>query len=234
MPRAVNAVDFWRGFALVSIFINHIPGVFYERFTHRNLSLSELRGAVRLPRRLVAAPRGRQAGGPHAHAQSHLSPLGARAHALCRAYDHRDAGDRDAGRRRAHPREPADPRVEQRGRRLQRSGRHPHRAGAAEPPARLLRHPAALRRPDAGGAADCDHPSPGAELAGARLPCHLSLGPGLPDHHPDLAHRGAVVLQSAVLAAGVRAGLSRHRASAVRAAGCAPTSPASGWWRCRS
>lgn len=41
MPRAINAVDFWRGFALVTIFINHIPGVFYERFTHRNLSLSD-------------------------------------------------------------------------------------------------------------------------------------------------------------------------------------------------
>jgi hypothetical protein len=41
MPRAANAVDFWRGFALVSIFINHIPGVFYERFTHRNFSLSD-------------------------------------------------------------------------------------------------------------------------------------------------------------------------------------------------
>jgi hypothetical protein len=41
MPRPVNAVDFWRGFALVTIFINHIPGVFYERFTHRNLSLSD-------------------------------------------------------------------------------------------------------------------------------------------------------------------------------------------------
>jgi hypothetical protein len=41
MPRAINAVDFWRGFALVSIFINHIPGVFYERFTHRNFSLSD-------------------------------------------------------------------------------------------------------------------------------------------------------------------------------------------------
>jgi hypothetical protein len=41
MPRAVNAVDFWRGFALISIFINHIPGIFYERFTHRNLSLSD-------------------------------------------------------------------------------------------------------------------------------------------------------------------------------------------------
>jgi hypothetical protein len=41
MPRPVNAVDFWRGFALISIFINHIPGVFYERFTHRNLSFSD-------------------------------------------------------------------------------------------------------------------------------------------------------------------------------------------------
>lgn len=41
MPRAVNAVDFWRGFALATIFINHIPGVFYERFTYKNLSLSD-------------------------------------------------------------------------------------------------------------------------------------------------------------------------------------------------
>jgi hypothetical protein len=41
MPREANAVDFWRGFALVSIFINHIPGIYYERFTHRNLSISD-------------------------------------------------------------------------------------------------------------------------------------------------------------------------------------------------
>lgn len=41
MPREANAVDFWRGFALISIFINHIPGVYYERFTHRNLSISD-------------------------------------------------------------------------------------------------------------------------------------------------------------------------------------------------
>lgn len=41
MPRAVNAVDFWRGFALVTIFVNHIPGSLYERFTYRNLSLSD-------------------------------------------------------------------------------------------------------------------------------------------------------------------------------------------------
>jgi hypothetical protein len=41
MPRAPNAVDFWRGFALVSIFINHIPGVFYDRYTHRAVSISD-------------------------------------------------------------------------------------------------------------------------------------------------------------------------------------------------
>ena len=40
-PRPDNAVDFWRGFALVTIFINHVPGNFYERFTHRNFSTSD-------------------------------------------------------------------------------------------------------------------------------------------------------------------------------------------------
>src|SRR5215468_10268249 len=41
MPRQVNPVDFWRGFALATIFINHIPGIFYARFTHAKLSLSD-------------------------------------------------------------------------------------------------------------------------------------------------------------------------------------------------
>jgi hypothetical protein len=41
MPRKANAIDFWRGFALVSIFINHIPGIWYERLTHRNFSISD-------------------------------------------------------------------------------------------------------------------------------------------------------------------------------------------------
>jgi hypothetical protein len=41
LARHPNAVDFWRGFALVSIFTNHIPGIYYERFTHRNLSISD-------------------------------------------------------------------------------------------------------------------------------------------------------------------------------------------------
>src|SRR5262245_2605304 len=41
MLRPANAVDFWRGFALVTIFINHIPGVFYEHLTHRNFSISD-------------------------------------------------------------------------------------------------------------------------------------------------------------------------------------------------
>jgi hypothetical protein len=39
--RSANEIDFWRGLALVSIFINHIPGVAYERFTHRNYGLSD-------------------------------------------------------------------------------------------------------------------------------------------------------------------------------------------------
>jgi len=41
MPRAANAVDFWRGFALVTIFINHIPAIWYERLTYKNLSFSD-------------------------------------------------------------------------------------------------------------------------------------------------------------------------------------------------
>lgn len=40
-PRPHNAIDFWRGFALISIFINHIPGNAFERLTHRNYSPSD-------------------------------------------------------------------------------------------------------------------------------------------------------------------------------------------------
>jgi hypothetical protein len=41
LVRSANAVDFWRGFALVMIFINHIPGIYFERFTYRNVSISD-------------------------------------------------------------------------------------------------------------------------------------------------------------------------------------------------
>jgi hypothetical protein len=41
MPREANPVDFWRGFALVSIFVNHIPGIYYAHFTHANISISD-------------------------------------------------------------------------------------------------------------------------------------------------------------------------------------------------
>jgi len=41
MPRPVNAIDFWRGFALVSIFINHIPGIYFTNFTHARYSISD-------------------------------------------------------------------------------------------------------------------------------------------------------------------------------------------------
>jgi hypothetical protein len=39
--REPNEIDFWRGFALITIFINHIPGIAFEHFTYRNLSLSD-------------------------------------------------------------------------------------------------------------------------------------------------------------------------------------------------
>lgn len=39
--RRPNEIDFWRGFALVTIFVNHVPGLFYERFTSRNVSISD-------------------------------------------------------------------------------------------------------------------------------------------------------------------------------------------------
>ena len=39
--REPNAVDFWRGYALIAIFINHIPGIYYSRFTHANYSVSD-------------------------------------------------------------------------------------------------------------------------------------------------------------------------------------------------
>jgi hypothetical protein len=39
--RQANAIDFWRGFALITIFIDHIPGNFYERATYRNVSISD-------------------------------------------------------------------------------------------------------------------------------------------------------------------------------------------------
>ncbi len=39
--RPPNEIDFWRGYALVAIFVNHIPGVFYERLTHKNFGFSD-------------------------------------------------------------------------------------------------------------------------------------------------------------------------------------------------
>jgi hypothetical protein len=39
--RAPNSIDFWRGFALVTIFITHVPGIIFERYTIREYSLSD-------------------------------------------------------------------------------------------------------------------------------------------------------------------------------------------------
>jgi hypothetical protein len=41
MVRQANPIDFWRGLALVMIFVNHIPGIYYSRFTHAAYSISD-------------------------------------------------------------------------------------------------------------------------------------------------------------------------------------------------
>lgn len=41
MTREPNAVDFWRGFALITIFIDHIPGIVYSHYTLANVSISD-------------------------------------------------------------------------------------------------------------------------------------------------------------------------------------------------
>ncbi len=39
--REPNAIDFWRGVALVTIFVNHIPGAVYQRVTFSGYSISD-------------------------------------------------------------------------------------------------------------------------------------------------------------------------------------------------
>ena len=39
--RGPNAIDFWRGFALITIFINHIPGNLFERYTYSQYGISD-------------------------------------------------------------------------------------------------------------------------------------------------------------------------------------------------
>jgi hypothetical protein len=39
--RKANAIDFWRGAALLNIFVGHIPGNVFERVSYRNFSLSD-------------------------------------------------------------------------------------------------------------------------------------------------------------------------------------------------
>ncbi|MFX8546865.1 OpgC domain-containing protein, partial [Acinetobacter baumannii] len=39
--RRDQAIDLVRGAALVTIFVNHVPGTVFERLTHRNFGLSD-------------------------------------------------------------------------------------------------------------------------------------------------------------------------------------------------
>src|SRR3954469_19223463 len=39
--REPNTIDFWRGFALLTIFVNHVPGNAFEPFTYSHFSISD-------------------------------------------------------------------------------------------------------------------------------------------------------------------------------------------------
>lgn len=39
--RGPNTIDFWRGFALATIFINHVPGIIFEHYSFRHYSISD-------------------------------------------------------------------------------------------------------------------------------------------------------------------------------------------------
>ena len=39
--RAPNEIDFWRGFALITIFIDHVPGMLFESYTFKNAGISD-------------------------------------------------------------------------------------------------------------------------------------------------------------------------------------------------
>ncbi len=41
MQRQPNAVDFWCGLALITIFIDHFPGIVYANYTLVNFSISD-------------------------------------------------------------------------------------------------------------------------------------------------------------------------------------------------
>jgi hypothetical protein len=60
--RATNAIDFWRGLALVMIFIDHVPGNYYSNWTMQNFAISD---AAELFVFLAGCSLSVATGGPH-------------------------------------------------------------------------------------------------------------------------------------------------------------------------
>ena len=40
-PQRDTRIDVFRALALITIYVNHIPGTVYEHFTHRNIGFSD-------------------------------------------------------------------------------------------------------------------------------------------------------------------------------------------------
>ena len=211
--RAPNAVDFWRGFALVTIFVNHVPGIFFERYTFREYSLSDsaelfvFLAGVSL--RFVV----------NSLADEPMSALvyrlAGRALTIYFAQTRHHRLRHRHHRRRGQGARPAlYPAMAQCVRRVRRSGRRPYRPGAAALPARLFQHPAALCRADGDGA-DHRRSSTGWRRA-LLLPLSFALYLYTRGDRPqpaDLAGRGQVVLQPLRLAVHLHSRLRAERAA---------------------
>ena len=206
--REPNAIDFWRGLALITIFINHVPGNVFERFTyskyslsdaaelfvflagwaHRRWRLTDVAGSI-LPGRVSAAPRRR--GRSRFTARSLVITAIALA-MIAAAAIHFD----NPLFLEWHNAAPAfsDP--------LQTTIGWVH----ADPPARLLQHPAAVCRP-ARPCRRCSCCSPAISRAGGARLCRwrsILTALVMRAQPADLAGGGDVVLQPAGLAAAAR------------------------------
>src|SRR5262249_33956700 len=60
-PDRIDAIDFWRGFALLTIFIDHAPENVIQYVTQGELRLFRCRRGVRVPLRRVSGARVRNA-----------------------------------------------------------------------------------------------------------------------------------------------------------------------------
>ena len=144
--REPNAIDFWRGLALVTIYVNHIPGNTFERYTYSQYGISD---AAELFVFLAGwsigiATRGRDGRPETASEKRAEAPVAYDRSLPCTDHHY---GDRPGHDRRdgSDPRQSAPSRMAQCRRLLRRPDPDHDRFRRTHASARLLQYPAALR-----------------------------------------------------------------------------------------